>query len=114
MTCEETEQSLSLYIDDVLSLPARVAVDDHLKVCPVCRAHAAELRSITRGLSMLRRPAPPVNLNETITDALLIEAGARRQSPKPSLPVRLAYWLEPRLMPYTIGSFASVFMFAAM
>jgi hypothetical protein len=114
MTCEETEQSLSLYIDDALSLPARVAVDEHLKTCPVCRSHAVELRSITRGLSMLRRPTPPIDLNESITDALLIEAAARRQSPQPSLLLRLAYWLEPRLMPYTIGSFASVIMFAAM
>jgi Putative zinc-finger len=114
MTCEETEQALSLYIDNVLSLPARVAVDEHLNICPVCRAHVTELRSISRGLSMLRRPVPPVDLDDSITDALIIEAAARRQSPKPSWAIRLAYWLEPRLMPYTIGSFASVIMFAAM
>ena len=32
MLCEETRQSLSLYIDDCVSLPARVAIDEHLIV----------------------------------------------------------------------------------
>ncbi len=114
MSCEETKQSLSLYIDDVLSLPARAAVDQHLNRCPVCRAHVAELRLITRGLSRLPRVVSPAGLSDSITDALRIEAAARRQSATPSLLTRLAHWLEPRLMPYTVGSFASVILFAAM
>ena len=114
MLCEETKQSLSLYIDDALSLPARVAVDEHLHKCPVCRAEVTALRSIARGLAMLPRPVPPVDLSDAISDALMIEAAARRQSPKPSWAIRLAHWLEPRVMPYTIGSFASVLLFAAM
>jgi hypothetical protein len=114
MSCEETQQALSSYIDDALSLPARVAVDDHLKVCPVCRAHVSDLRTITRRLGMLARPVPPMHLSGSITDALIIESAAQRQSPVPALSVRLARWLEPRLMPYTIGSFASVILFAAM
>ena len=114
MSCEETQQALSSYIDDAVSLPARVAVDDHLKICPVCRSHVSELRSITRRLSMLDRPVPPSGLSGSITDALIIEAAAQRQSPQPPLPIRVARWLEPKLMPYTIGSFASVILFAAM
>jgi anti-sigma factor RsiW len=114
MLCEETRRSLSLYIDDAVSLPVRVAIDGHLDRCPVCRAEAAELRSISRSLSMLGRPSPPSDLIYTINDALMIEAAARRQSPKPSLSVRIARFLEPRLMPYTVGSFASVIMFFLM
>jgi hypothetical protein len=114
MSCEETKESLSLYIDDVLTLPARVAVDEHLNKCPVCRAHVAELRALVRGLSSLSRTVPPSNLIDSINDALMIETAALRQSPQPSLTIRLARWLEPRLMPYTVGSFASVVLFAAM
>jgi hypothetical protein len=114
MSCEETKQSLSLYIDDVLTLPARVSVDEHLNHCPVCRGHLAELRSLVRGLSRLSRTVPPSDLSNSITDALMIEAAALRQSPQPSFTTRLAQWLEPRLMPYTVGSFASVVLFAAM
>jgi len=114
MSCEETRQTLSLYVDDCVSLPTRVAIDAHLDRCPVCRAEVAELRSLTRSLSLLRRPVPPAGLADTITDLLTIEAAARRQAPPPSIGVRIARFIEPRLMPYTVGSFASVIMFFLM
>jgi hypothetical protein len=44
---------------------------------------------------------------------LTIEAVAR-QAIKPSFGVRVARFLEPRLMPYTVGSFASVILFFLM
>lgn len=114
MDCQETTQLLSQFIDDVLSLPVRVMVDEHLDRCPVCRAHAAELRSISRSLRQLSRPAVPIDLATSINDALRIEAGARSVSPEQSLGQRLIQWLEPRLMPYGVGSFASVVLFVAM
>jgi hypothetical protein len=114
MSCEETSQTLSLYLDDGVSLPARVAIDEHLDRCPVCRAEVTELRSLTRSLSLMTRPKPPVDLADTISDLLTIEAAARRQAPPPSLGRRIARFLEPRLMPYSVGSFASVIMFTLM
>ena len=114
MLCEETKQSLSLYVDDCLTLPARVAVDEHLDKCPVCRDEVVELRALTRGLSMLARPLPPADLAASINDALAIEAAARRQSPTLSFAERLARFLEPRLMPYSVGSVASVILFIAV
>jgi hypothetical protein len=50
----------------------------------------------------------------TISDALAIESAAQRQVPDPSLGQRIARFLEPRLMPYTVGSFASVILFFMM
>src|SRR6185295_14513793 len=114
MLCEETRQTFSSYIDDCVSLPARVAIDEHLDRCPVCRAEVAELRSLTRSLSLMTRPKPPVHLADTISDLLTIEAAARRQAPPPSIGRRIARFLEPRLMPYSVGSFASVIMFTLM
>jgi hypothetical protein len=114
MLCEETKQSLSLYIDDCVSLPTRVAIDEHLDRCPVCRDEVAHLRSLRRRLSSLSRPTPPFDLVSTITDALMIEAAARRQAPNPSRTYRIARFLQPRVMPYTVGSFASVILFALM
>ena len=113
MTCEETKQTLSLYIDDCVSLPTRVAIDEHFDRCPVCRAEVADLRSLTRSLSSMTRPNPPADLADTISDLLTIEAAAR-QAIKPSFGVRVARFLEPRLMPYTVGSFASVILFFLM
>ena len=114
MSCEETRQTLSLYLDDGVSLPSRVAIDEHLDRCPVCRAEVAELRSLTRSLSLMARPKPPADLADTISDLLTIEAAARRQAPPPSVGRRIARFLEPRLMPYSIGSFASVILFTLM
>ena len=113
MLCEETKQSLSLYVDDCVSLPTRVAIDEHLDRCPVCRDELIELRSLKRRLSLLTPPAPPPDLAITISDLLGIEAAARRQ-PTPSLLQRVARFIQPRLMPYTAGSFASVLMFFLM
>lgn len=114
MLCEEAKQSLSLYIDNALTLPARVALDEHLNVCPLCRAEVTSLRGLTRELAMMTRPVPPLDLSFAINNALAIEAAARRQSPKISFGDRLARFLEPRLMPYSIGSVASVILFVAM
>lgn len=111
MSCEETKESLSSYLDDALMLPTRVAVDEHLDRCPVCRDEVIELRALTRGLSMLARPLPPADLAASINDALAIEVAALRQSPKSSFVERLARFLQPRLMPYSVGSVASVVMF---
>ena len=113
MTCEETRQSLSSYVDDCVSLSVRVAIDEHLDRCPVCRAEVAELRSLARSLSLMTRPVAPADLAISISDLLTIEAAARRQAP-PSWSYRILRFLEPRLMPYTVGSFASVIMFFLM
>jgi len=114
MNCEETTQLLSQFLDDVLTLPVRASVNEHLDRCPVCRAHAAELRSVSRNLRQLSRPVAPAELAASIKDALMIEAAARRQSPERSWRERVSLWLEPRLMPYGVGSFASVVLFVSM
>ena len=114
MSCEETSQSLSLYVDDCVSLPARVAIDQHLDRCPVCRGELAAVRSLMRSLRSMSRPAVPARMALTISDLITIEVTTRRQAPNPSLGHRIARFLEPRLMPYTVGSFASVIMFFLM
>ena len=114
MLCEETSQSLSQYVDDCVSLPARVAIEEHLDRCPVCRDEAIELRALRRRLSLLSSPTPPADLAATITNALVIEAAARRQQPDPSLSHRIARFVQPWVMPYSAGSFASVLMFFLM
>jgi hypothetical protein len=62
----------------------------------------------------MERPKPPAHLADTISDLLTIEAAARRQAPPPSIGRRIARFIEPRLMPYSVGSFASVFLFTSM
>jgi len=114
MLCEETKPLISLYVDDAVSLPTRVVIDEHMGACPVCRSHLAELRALRQSLRSLSRPVPPQDLSSSITQALAIEAAAQRLEPRLSLSKQFTRWLEPKLMPYTVGSFASVLLFAAM
>lgn len=114
MFCEETKATFSAYIDDCLSLPMRAAVDHHLNACPVCRDELSTLRLVSRGLRSLPRPSVPTDLVSTISEALAIEAVASQQERERPFAVRLAMWLEPKLMPYTVGSFASVILFIGM
>lgn len=114
MLCEETKSLISRYVDDAVSLPTRVAVDEHLGQCPVCRSHLAELRSLKQSLRALTRPIPPANLVDSINEALAIETAARRLQPRLTFTERFTRWIQPKLMPYTVGSFASVALFTAM
>ena len=90
MLCEEIRQSLSAYIDDALTLPARVAMDEHVDRCPVCRDELVKLRSVTRSLGALPAPAPPADLITTVSNAVLTEAAASRQAPRPSFAQRVS------------------------
>lgn len=114
MICEDTSRLISQYIDDAVSLPLRVEIEEHLDRCPVCRAEVAELRGLSRSLRQISRPAVPVDLAASISAALQIEAAARRQTPTQTFKERLALWAEPRLMPYSVGSMASVVLFVSM
>jgi hypothetical protein len=114
MSCQGIKRSLSQYVEDELSQHLRAAVERHLGSCPVCRAELTELRTMRNSLRQLARPVPPSSLVSAINDALMIEAAACRQSPTPTFREQLVAWLEPRLMPYTVGSLASVLLFTAM
>ena len=114
MSCEEVRQSLSAYIDNVMTLPARVAVDGHLDHCPICREEVVTLRSLTRRLANLTPPTVPADLLTAISNAVMIEADARRQVPRISFGQRVSRFLEPRWFPYSVGSMASLILFVSM
>lgn len=114
MLCEETKPLISMYVDDGVSLPIRVAIDEHLGECPVCRAHLGEIRLLKQNLRALSRPAVPTDLARSINEAIAIEAAAQRLQPRLSFGERAAHWLQPKLMPYTVGSLASVVLFVTV
>jgi hypothetical protein len=93
---------------------ACASVDEHLDVCPICRHSLDGTRALVRGLSMLERPVPPADLKASIGEALLIERAAQKARPFLPLQVRIARWLEPHLMPYTVGAFYSLLLFIAV
>jgi len=114
MTCEETQKSFSPYLDGGLARAVRAQADAHLEVCPVCRLELDRARALMRVLANLPPPPMPTNLAASINDLLLIERAARRQQPTGTLSARFLRWLEPRLMPYTVGALASLILFVVV
>ena len=113
-TCEETQKALSPYLDGALGRESADALDEHLGVCPVCRARLEATRAVVRSLSLVARPAPPADLATKITEALVIERAARRAAPALSLSERVAHWIGPRVMPYAVGALYSMLLFVAV
>jgi Putative zinc-finger len=111
MICEETQRSFSAYLDDALAPDACGALESHLSVCPFCRQRLAEMRAVVRGLSGLRRPTAPASLTRAVEDAILIERAARAQQPYVPLWLFALRWIEPRVMPYTVGALTSALLF---
>lgn len=103
-----------MYVDDRLARQARANCDEHLRQCPLCRVELAELRSLTLSLARLERPVAPPFLASSISNRLAIESAAQERSPWLPLSARVARWVRPRLMPYTVGSFASILLFLGM
>lgn len=115
MNCVEAQNDFSSYLDDQLTPPERATLDAHLAVCPVCRAQLAETRRILRRLAQIPRPAPPPQMIASISDAIRTERAARIARPAAQTNSRGVWgWLQPRLLPYTIGAFASMLLFFAV
>jgi len=114
MSCNEIRESLSLYFDDVLTADARSACDRHLDVCPVCRAHLSELRSLTRSLSMLSAPAIPPNLAGSVNQIILAETEARERRAKTTVGDVVRTCLQPLPMRLAFSSLASILLFGAV
>jgi hypothetical protein len=114
MTCEEIQRAFSLYLDSELAHASSGAVDAHLDVCPVCRFELEKERTLVRSLGRVERPVAPPGLAASITEALAIERAAQKARPFVPLRLRVARWLEPHLMPYTVGAFYSLLLFVGV
>src|SRR5712692_11396014 len=114
MSCEDIQESLSLYCDDGLEPDERASCYEHLEVCPVCRAHLAEMRSIRRSLATLPRPSVPADLVPAINAALVAKAAARNDRRNLTLGDVISELLWPRVTRYAFSSVASLLLFASV
>ncbi len=98
MTCEQAEEYLSAYLDDMLELPAREEIATHLNGCDACRAELAELRRLDGVLAAATRVQPSDDLHHRIFDSTqfarlmreLDRSSQDHRAPQPLSPSRLA------------------------
>jgi hypothetical protein len=119
MDCPEFRQNLSLYVDDALAPELRAVCSEHLRSCPLCRTDLAETRAVTSLLQRNLSPSVPPDLASSIKNAVAIELAAQKQIEQ-TFPRKVTFgqalWqkLQPKLVPYSVGAFASVLFFVMM
>ncbi|HEX3101278.1 MAG TPA: zf-HC2 domain-containing protein, partial [Pyrinomonadaceae bacterium] len=116
MKCSEIRSDLSLYADAILAERESVSVKDHLVTCPLCRERYAEIREVKAGLRQMVRPEISSALHDQLRRSVRTEI---RNTKTAWLPVSVGMraWLYTQVMPYGVGTFASLllgFTFLAM
>jgi Putative zinc-finger len=118
MSCDQIQEALSLYVDDGLTVNDRLACNQHLEVCPVCRDHIVQLRSLRSALATMSKPVAPPDLVSSLNAALAVRAAEIKSNRQDSTIDRLndfaLKWLHPRPMRYAFSSLASIIIFTAV
>ena len=118
MNCDAIRYSLSLYVDDGLTTEERDICYRHMEVCPVCRAHVDQLRSVRSALATLPKPSAPAEMVPAINAALATKSAELRARRNAATIDRVndwaLRWLQPRPMRYAFSSIASIFIFSAV
>jgi hypothetical protein len=108
MKCKDLQFDLPVYFDDVLSPETVSSIDAHLAECPLCRQELAEMRANRSDLKALLRPAIPAARLASIRRAVAALASPQQHSPAFRMVEARGNWIDIWLMPYAVGSCASV------
>lgn len=90
MSCEKWQEWIQRNLDGDLSPAEGERLNHHLSTCPVCAQMARDLEEVSRLLSGLPRPEPPVSL----VDRILDEAGPPPAEPRVNTPRSRRKWLS--------------------
>lgn len=110
MKCEDLQLNLPLYTDDVLNGDERVALDAHLKSCPLCRQKLADFQTLKNSLRAFARPEISSHTLNSVRSAVAAETSALTSRQKSFFSNDLREWLQMRVMPYSIGALASLIL----
>lgn len=108
MKCEDLQFILPLFADDNLSVSERAGLKEHLAKCPVCRSKHAEFVSLRNNLRGFDVPQIPANLMYSVRSAVAAELNQPTNAGQSLFSDDFREWLQYRLMPYGVGTFASL------
>lgn len=109
MKCQEIQFDLPLYSDDLLSYDRRAVIDGHLNSCPLCRQALSDYHEIRSGLRSLARPVPAARQINSLRQMISANLRPEYSLPYFALVETKRSFREVWLMPYAVGSFASLF-----
>ena len=101
MNCKDIENSLPLYLDNLLSPADKRAVEEHLKSCPSCAKALAQLQKTGRLVDGLAEVEPPPWFKQKIM------ARVREDAKKKSFTQK---WFYPLRIKVPVQVFATIFI----
>ncbi len=107
MNCENLQFNLSIYLDDILTDEERATVDNHLARCPLCRQRLSDFQALQRDLRMMPRPVLSSELLNSVKMRVAEEIYSQPFK-EPSFSEKILAWSRRFLMPYTVGTAASL------
>ncbi len=110
MFCENLQFNLSLYLDDVLKTEERAVLDEHLARCPLCRQKLADFQSLRNNLRVLTRPDFSDELLNKVRKSVADELYTVETKPVFIFSDKVQNWVQMRLMPYSVGTVASLIL----
>lgn len=108
MKCEDLQFNLPVYLDDMLSETARADAETHLAQCPVCRQKLTEFQALKTSLRGLARPALSNERLAALRNRIAQETEIKQETFVFIDSESWSEWLQKRLMPYAVGTAASV------
>jgi len=107
MNCSDIRSELTLYADGIINDAEAKRVREHLVECPVCRERNSELRELRSAMSRMRRPEIPLSVKLQIRRAVREESIVQKTAWLP-VAAETRAWLRQRVMPYAVGTLASL------
>jgi hypothetical protein len=107
MKCSDLQFNLSLHADGFLTEGEAVSIKEHLGICPLCRQKNFDYREIRSDLRQLRSPEISENLIQNLKYSIRNELRAENHG-RLRVSSDIGDWLQMRVMPYSVGVFASL------
>lgn len=108
MNCENLQLNLPIYLDDVLTNEERAGVEEHLAHCSSCCQKLIDFQSLRNDLRVLARPELPKDLLASVRSRVAREIKSNQPQPNRSPQKNIYEWLQMRVMPYAVGTVASL------
>lgn len=110
MFCENLQFNLSLYPDNGLTSEERAALNEHLAHCPLCRQKLSDFQALRNDLRVLPRPEFSNELLNSVRKVVAAELQTVETTPIFIFTDKVQNWVQMRLMPYTVGTIASLIL----
>ncbi len=108
MKCETLQLNLPLYAEGALAENVRFELGEHLQHCPLCRERVSEFQILKNDLRVLARPTVPVEFLDALHRTVIAELAQTKPEPVSIFSEGFRHWLKFRLMPYGVGTIASL------